>query len=159
MAKKLLNEDEMNDAVVTQDRPRDMSTTGDARDSLDERVVEVIDGPNAMSLVENLAFMEERVEVMVQDSTDKNAERVIYVSVGDRRQYFIRGEPQVVRRKFVEQLARAKETRFSQQHYKDANGDDAIRNIPHTAIKYPFSIIRDDNRRGADWLRQVLQQG
>jgi hypothetical protein len=159
MARKELNDTDIAELPAVQDRPRDMKSTGDAMESLDERVIDTVEGPDAMAHAQELLFMEEKLEIMILDSTDKNAERVIYVGVNGRNQYFQRNTAQVVRRKFVEALARAKETRYTQEEYMDANGDRAIRNHSHTALKYPFTIIRDENPKGAAWLRKVLSEG
>lgn len=102
-----------------------------------------------------LAFMEERMEVMVHESTDSNAEPIVHVACNGINQFFPRGEPVTVKRKFVEVLARAKQTSISTQ---TVNTDrDVINRInKHTALRYPFSVIRDENPKGAAWLKSVL---
>lgn len=141
---------------VGQDRPRDMPSTGPAR--IEDALIEPVDGPNWQAKAAELAFMEEPVDVLVHESTDPRAEPIVQVGVNGRNQFFVRGQSQTVRRKFVERLARAKRTSYTQQRYKDENGNDAIRNVPHTALEYPFSIVRDQNPRGGDWLKKVLAE-
>ena len=41
---------------------------------------------------------------------------------------------------------------------KTAKGNRAVRNIPSTSLAYPFQVLRDENPRGRDWLRQILAQ-
>lgn len=105
-----------------------------------------------------LAFMEENVEVMVHDSTDPNAENPVQVSCNGRNQFFWRNQPQVVKRKFVEILARAKTTAISTVEARDLTGERTMRIDRSSALRYPFSVIRDENPRGASWLRNVLAQ-
>lgn len=144
---------------VGQDNPRVMKSTGPAEESLEPQEIEVVPGPINKDKADMLAFMEEPLEIFVHESTDPNAEPIVYVGVNGRTQYFVRGQVQTVKRKFVEKLARCKVTRYSQQYIKDGNGADAIKNIPHTSLAYPFSVVHDPNPRGAAWLRKVLAEG
>ena len=107
------------------------------------------------SYAAQLAFMEEHMEVMVHESTDKNAEPIVQVACNGINQFFPRGVPVTCRRKFVEILARAKITSIETQ---TVNTDrDVINRINKTtALRYPFSIVSDPNPQGAAWLRSVL---
>lgn len=102
-----------------------------------------------------LSFMEEEMEVMVHESTDVNAEPIVHVAVNGINQFFLRGEPVTCKRKYVNVLATSKETSVSTQ---TINTDrDVINRInKHTALRYPFSVIRDPNPLGAAWLKSVL---
>lgn len=142
---------------IGQDRPRDMPTSGPAM--LEPREIEMVDGPNWKDKAAALAFMEEKVRVMVHDTTDKNESKIVEVWVGGVAQRFMRNVPQVCRRKFVAALATAKNTAYSQEHYKDTGGYDALRNNPHTALRYPFSMIQDPNPMGGAWLAKALAEG
>lgn len=103
----------------------------------------------------HLAFMEEKMEIMVHESTDANAEPIVQVGVNGINQFFPRGEPVQCKRKFVEVLARARETSISTQTI--TTDRDVINRINrHTALRYPFSVIRDENPKGAAWLKSVL---
>ena len=70
--------------------------------------IEIVDKPMQDSYAEELAFMEEKLEVVVNEDTNPNAENPVQISVNGVNQFFMRGQPQVVKRKFVEVLARAK---------------------------------------------------
>ncbi len=102
-----------------------------------------------------LAFMEEEVEVMVHESTDQNAEPIVHVAVNGINQFFPRGEAVLCKRKYLEVLARAKETSISTQTI-NTNNDVINRINQHTALRYPFSVIRESNPKGAAWLKSVL---
>lgn len=141
---------------VGQDKPRNMPSTGPAR--IEKSEIEIVDGIEWKNRADTLAFMEEMIEVQVHQSTDKNAEAIVQVWNNGRAQFFIRGIPQKVKRKFVEVLGRCKQSTFSQEYYVDGHGNNAVRNIPHTALRYPFSVVTDQNPKGADWLRKMLAE-
>lgn len=129
-----------------------MKTTGDA-----ERAEQILEVNNEidMSYADDLAFMEEMVDVRVEESTDPNAEPVVAVFNNGQSQYFVRGKTQRVKRKFVEVLARAKQTTVNT--VEDRN-EGAVRLKRHTSIRYPFSMTRDDNPKGYAWLRNILSE-
>lgn len=106
---------------------------------------------------QELAFNEELVEVMVHETTDENAENPIFTSCNGTPQYFYRGLPQTVRRKFVAILASCKEHGVSTPEATQADGT-RVMNIRRTSsLKYPFSVIHDPNPRGPEWLRSLLR--
>lgn len=143
------------EANVGQDRARDLPTGGLAR--LDAPEIEAVTG-FTKDHADMLKFMEEPVQVRVHATAEANPEPIIGIWNNGRSQFFIRNQIQTVKRKFVEGLARARTTRYTQEIYRDANGDTAIRNIPSTALRYPFSVIRDDNPNGGAWLSKVLDE-
>lgn len=120
---------------------------------------EAVDGPKAMDKANELAFMEEMVEVVVAATTDKNAERFPHVAVNGVNQYFVRNEKMKVRRKFIEALARAKKTAVSTVAGKDQDGADTMNIAQSTGLRYPFSVVHDPNPRGHAWLEKVLAEG
>jgi len=144
------------DLKAGQDNPRDMSVDGDAH--IDPIDIEIVDGPDFRKRADALAFMEEKIEIMVHETTYKNAQPIVESWCNGRSQFFFRGQPTVVKRKYVGVLARAKQTTYTQQNVRLPNGDNTIRNIPHTALQYPFSVLQDPNPKGADWLRQTVAE-
>lgn len=142
---------------VGQDRPRTMKSRGPARKSLEPVHIERVDGPVSKDKLAMLAFMEEPVKVMVHDTTDPTVMPIPQVRNGEASQFFIRGQEQVVKRKFVEILARAKKTTRGNEKFVDGNGDDSYRYPAHSALLYPFSVI-EDSQKGKDWLRKILAE-
>lgn len=118
--------------------------------------VELADAHGISDKAAQLAFMEEHLEVMVHESADPNAEAIVETWVNGVAQRFIRGQTQTVRRKYVEVLARAKTTGIQTREASDYNGDRTTAIVKSTALKYPFSVVRDNNPRGAAWLKQVM---
>ena len=123
--------------------------------------IQPIEGPNAESLASELAFMEEPIEVIVAESTDERAENPIFTAVNGVTQFFWRGQPQTVKRKYIEVLARAKQTDVRTNVMQQHAGAEPINRIDKTtALKYPFQIISDPSgRKGSDWLKRILAQG
>lgn len=144
------------DRDVGQDSSRAMSTTGDA--VLDPPRIEPVERPMDSEKVAMLAFFEEMVTIRMATSTDPNAEQIFEVWVNGEPQIFKRGETKTLKRKFVDCLARRKLTTHTLEKYTNANGDEAYRYPSHTALRYDFQMIRDDNPQGADWLRHTLME-
>ena len=109
------------------------------------------------AFAQELLFNEELVEVMVHESTDTNAENPIFTGCNGVSQYFFRGEPQTVKRKFVAILASAKEHNLTTPEYTQADGARAVSIKRTSSLKYPFSIISDPNPRGGEWLKALLR--
>lgn len=142
---------------VRDGRPRVLSSDGPARQALDPVYVEVVEKPVSKDKLDMLAFMEEPVRILVHDTTDPTAEPLPQVINDRSSQFFIRGQEQTVKRKFIEVLARAKKTTYSQEKFTDANGNESYRNIPHTALRFPFQVI-EDTERGKAWLKAILSE-
>ena len=107
----------------------------------------------------NMAFAKELITIRVDDSTDENAER--FVEVWNQGDYmrFPRGEEVTCERRFVETLMRAKPIRYSQKAILDDVGKvGGYQEIPHRALRYHFSMVRDDSKHGAAWLRSIMAQ-
>lgn len=107
-------------------------------------------------LIDDEAFMNEMVEVVVHESTREDEPNHIVLSVNGRNMPVIRGVPTRMRRMYVEVLARMKETRYSQK--QDAVQLDNIQFIPRTALVYPFTVTVDSNDRGRAWLQNVIAE-
>lgn len=141
---------------IGQDRPRILKTTGPARDALEPALVQVVDRPVDPEKVAMLAFMAEKVEVHIHTTSDPNADQIFEVFNNGDRELFRRGERKVVQRRFVNELAMRKITTYTQEVKADAYGVPVQVQVPHTALRYPFSVTRDDHPRGADWLKYAL---
>jgi len=107
--------------------------------------------------VEELLFNEELVEVMLHESADDNAENPVFTACNGVSQYFHRGIPQIVKRKFVAILASVKEHNVTTPEYSANDGSRAMSIRRTSSLKYPFSVLNDRNPRGAAWLRSLIQ--
>lgn len=120
--------------------------------------IEVVDKPMQDSYAAELAFMEEKVEAVVNEDTNPNAENPVQVSVNGVNQFFMRGYPQVVKRKFVEVLARAKRTAITTPEVNDGNGARTMQIRQQSSLRYPFQVMNDPNPKGAPWLRALMSE-
>lgn len=104
--------------------------------------------------LDDMAFANEIVTVMVHESTDKFSDPFPKVSVNGRNQYFVRGNEQQVKRYVVEKLARLKLTTYDSTKSKDVDGEDVYRYPTHTGLLYPFVVI-GDSAKGDAWLKKI----
>lgn len=126
------------------------------RSALHEEGVHVVPAAAIDGYASELAFMEEPVEIEVHESNDPNAETVVDLYCNGIPQRIIRGQPITVKRKYVQILAGARQVSMSTE--TRVHGEEVINRVSkRSALRYPFSVTRDDNRRGRDWLRQQLQ--
>lgn len=114
-------------------------------------------GPRGQKWLDDMAFANEEVTVMVHESTDKMANPFPEVWVNGRVQRFVRGNEQKVRRCFVEKLARLKKTTYDSLKTKDVDGEDVYRYPQHTALEFPFVVI-GDSEKGKQWLKNILAE-
>lgn len=145
------------DMEIHQQQPRTMKATGAAKDSLDSIVLARAQEMPDEEWVNEMRFNEEKVVIVVAESTDKYASPIVEVWNDGRCQRFLRGEAQECKRKFVEVLARCRRTTYTQKTVKDEDGNDAIVNVPHTAPMYPFQVVQD-TPKGRAWLKRIMAE-
>lgn len=136
-----------------------LPASGSIRKELDElSAIEVHDKPLGTDYADALAFMEEKVTVMIHESSDVNDENPVQLACNGVNQFFFRGQEQDVKRKYVEILARAKRSRISTPEITDGSGarTNAIRKA--TSLRYPFSVLYDANPKGPSWLKSVMAE-
>lgn len=141
--------------TIAQARPLDIPVEGslDNLVRVDQEIIKVESGLNK-DYADQLAFMEEVVDVVVHESTDQNAEAIVDVYCNGVPQRFIRGVNQKVKRKFVEILANARQTSLKTKVHQDS--ENVYNRIDkHTALRYPFSM-QDPNPKGQVWLKNLL---
>jgi len=108
-------------------------------------------------LVSDEAFMNELVTVMVHTTTDENQPNHCVVSCNGMNQPIMRGFPTTVKRKYVEILARMKETKYTQVT-RNPSAPDQIDMVARHGLCYPFDLVEDANPRGRAWLQNVLAE-
>ena len=124
----------------------------------DAPIVETVaESRDFRQLAADEAFMNELVEVMVHATTDENQAPSVIVNCNGTNQVIIRGVPTMVRRKYLEILARMKETKYSQVTRNPA-APDQIDMIARHGLAYPFELMNDNNPRGRAWLQNVLAE-
>jgi hypothetical protein len=63
----------------------------------------------------------------------------------------------MIRRKYLEILARMKETKYNQRTPNPA-APDQIEMVARHGLAYPFELVDDKNPRGRAWLQNVLAE-
>lgn len=134
---------------------------GEIRESAAEGI-ETLEVPEGASegqlrqLMEDEMFMHEIVHIRIQTTTDKNAPVMALPQVNGVNQPIFRGIVTPVKRKYVEALARAKQTDYTQT-VDDPRSPDKITMVPNTVLSFPFEVINDPNPKGRAWLESVLR--
>ena len=124
----------------------------------DTPVIETLsESTDFRTLASEESFMNELVTINVHSTTDENQAPSVVVNVNGTNQPIIRGYPTMVRRKYVEVLARMKETKYNQVT-RNASAPDQIDMIARHGLCYPFDLVEDANPRGRAWLQHVLAE-
>lgn len=104
------------------------------------------------------AFCEEQVTILLHSTTDDNAPPHVVVGVNGVNHPVFRGTPTLIKRKFVEVLARCKETRYTQPQRDMGNPEAGNQLVGRTALAYPFDLLEDKNPLGREWLNRILAE-
>lgn len=104
-----------------------------------------------------LAFMEEEITVMVQETADENAENPVMVGCNGIFKQFFRGQPTLAKRKFVDCLI-VKTGRVTTPETQNGAGERTYAIRQQSAHKYPFMLIEDRNPKGKEWLTRRLSE-
>lgn len=109
-----------------------------------------------VSEVEKNKFMNDPIRILVHESQVDGELDIICVTVNQLNQPIRRGEETIVKRKYVEALARAKTTRWAQQ--MDPLERERIKMVEKTTLSYPFSVLEDPHPNGRHWLKAILAE-
>jgi hypothetical protein len=125
-----------------------------------------------MAYVNEIAFNEEPIEVRIERSNEKNAPRWVPCWVNGRGAEVFRdgkwhilgalplGIPCITRRKYIEVLALAKQDSVDTKPPTPSDileGKNDVNDVEiSTTAKYPFSVLKDNNPRGAEWLNKLM---
>ncbi len=105
-----------------------------------------------------LSFLNEMVVINIMESSDPDAENPVFLSVNGVPIYVTRGQDEIVRRKYVEQLLRAKPVKVNSKGARNSEGDAINKITKTTSLRYPFNIVRDDNPKGQAWRKKILAE-
>jgi len=110
----------------------------------------------------DMAFLEEPVTITIHETSDPNPEPV-FLAVGgvgpleNGVPWLPRGQDLTIKRKYVEALLRAKKTTYGNKEIVQ-DGERIMVHPAKTALAYPFSVVRDDNPKGAAWFKQIMYE-
>ena len=155
----LSNRPDSQELEIGQGQERLLKSTGDSSLAMEPTLIaRVGDHPYDGEKMAMLAFMAEPVTIRIGTTTDKNAEQCFEININGKMEFFRRGETKTVPRYFVDRLLRLKETVYSQKEVVNAEGIKDYLHLPHTALKYDYAIVRDDNPLGKSWERAVAAE-
>lgn len=142
------------DVQVGQEQVATMASTGPAEIKHSE--IEIVDKAPPSAKLDELAFMEERVDVEVAPSHDPDSEQFTQVWNGGRTFVFPHGHVVTCARKFVEVLARSKRKTYKNDEY-EVNGVKGVRWPSSQALAHQF-VVHDDTPKGREWLKRILKE-
>ena len=142
---------------------RETTVGGDVKESSAQTIPELstnqlleqVDG-NALGLktaIELELFMNEKVEIYLHADREEGALEVINPAVGGTNQPIVRGRNSVVKRKYIEALARCHTIKYTQAA-PDPSRPENISLIARKIPDYPFDVVTD-TRRGREWVKQL----
>jgi hypothetical protein len=125
----------------------------------DQPEIQVVSETDLGKLAADESFMNEIVTIVVHPTTDPNAAPYCVLNVNGERAVVFRNAPAKLKRKFVEVLARLKETRWLQSVPEGYVGQVDMGSLRgHTGLVYPFSVTEDKNPKGSAWLANILAE-
>jgi hypothetical protein len=116
-----------------------------------------LEQPENKEKLDELAFMAEKVKIILHETSEPNADPVVMVSVNGRSRAFKRGVEYVVPRSYVGVLASAKPVHYTNEEYTLSDGSQGVRWPSRRGLRYPFGVI-EDSPKGRAWLKRMLQQ-
>ena len=119
--------------------------------------LEPVDKPLHKAYLDDLAFMEEEITIMLNETTDENAENPVIVGNNGIFKQFFRGVPTRAKRKFVDGLI-VKSSRVSTPEVQNGGGERTFAIRQHPAQKFPFTLMEDRNPKGIEWLRRRMAE-
>ena len=124
----------------------------------DQPIVETVaESRDFSQLAADEAFMNELVTVHVHSTTDENQAPQFILNCNGGNQPVVRGVDITIRRKYVEIMARMKETKYTQVTPNPAAPDVSEMRARHGLV-FPFNLVNDPNPRGRAWLENVLAE-
>ena len=120
-----------------------------------ESEIIAVEGAGAMAYAEQLAFMAEKVEVLVMDSQSPNdTTRLVPIGVNGKQYNLLRGQWTTVPRFVLEILAKAKKESWNFAYRKNGDGSTSDTNQMHRVLRYPHQF-RDKNPKGMAWYDSI----
>lgn len=119
--------------------------------------IEVVAEKDFIASAKLEAFMNEKLKIMVHPDTQDGSLEVIVPNVNAVNQPIIRGQECLVKRKYVEALARGRTTKYVQKVI-DASKPENIQMEERTVLTYPFAVLEDPNSLGREWLQNIVAQ-
>ena len=115
-----------------------------------------VDDPLFKEKAEMLKFMNEPVTISITESADENTDDRFVVYNNGRAYPLRQGETVTVPRFVVEDLMRARTTKYRNELRVDQlTGEQSYHWPSKTGLRYPFTIVQDNNPKGKAWVAKV----
>lgn len=115
--------------------------------------------------LQQMAFLEEPVTIILAESTEKNPEQYVFCSVNGEgpgpggMPWLPRNVEITIKRKFVEVLAKARPVHYSNaEGVNPQTGERQVSQRASSSHRYPFQVVHDANPRGRDWLKNLMMR-
>lgn len=108
----------------------------------------------------SMAFLNEPIEIRISSTTNPNDEKFVFACVNGERShpqygnYLPRDVELTLKRKVVQNIARAKPIAVTTTQVRDYDGSDTARINQSTGNKYPFEIINPTSR-DVEWVKRI----
>lgn len=106
-----------------------------------------------MDALELEKFMHEEVTIFVHPTRESGSLDVITPNVNGLNQPIVRGKESIVKRKYVEALARCHSIRY-EQRVQNPSQPENIQMVEKKVPDYPFDVV-SDTKRGKEWLKKL----
>lgn len=141
---------------------RQMEDVGDGvtLDTLEPEVIVTDENLAAKEYLDELKFMEEPVTIVLHRGREKHAPEYHDFYVNGQAVWVKVDTPTVLKRKFVEVMARAQPVSIETKSHaieEDESAATINRAIRSLSAQFPFSVVNDPNPKGAAWLAQVMR--
>lgn len=123
----------------------------------DTRGIDVVSARDFVAQAELEDFMNDILTIYVHPSNNKEDNPVIVPNVNGVNQPIVRGQDCRVKRKFVEALARGRDTRYEQK-FPDKSEPDKYIMAPDTVVTNSFVVRKDPHPKGHEWLQAILAE-
>jgi hypothetical protein len=145
--------------LQAKEEPRTLLSTGPAEKAFAEPVlVQAETKRQDQEKLATMKFMNDMLKIHIHSTTNKNDESVFEFIVNGKVFFFHRNETKTVPRYVVDRMARCRPTTFTDHEVINKDGVKDIMYTPHTALRYPFSVIEDPHPRGREWLEATMME-
>ena len=144
---------ETNDIGTGSPVESDFSTTATADDleNLSMVTSESLDSPILSAHIKELSFNEDKLDIIIGQTTDKNAENPVSSGVNGQIKWFTRGQIyKDVPRKFIASIIK-KEVNIATKNYLDEDGLNQTKLVHTPAFKNNVQIVRDPSPLASKW--------
>lgn len=122
-----------------------------------ESIEPVTGNVDLKKMIKEEKFMEEQVVVKIHSGNNENDAPYAHLNVNGMNQIIPRGANVPIKRKYLEVLARMKETRYRQVTPNPSEPDKWAMVATHGQV-FPFVVIEDKNPKGQAWLEHIMSE-